>query len=411
MKKTLLIAAMASAALVSCSKDQVVEVQQDEIKFSVVADNATKAAHVYSTTYHMDAFTVAADYNSKVYITGDEMSVTSVSNVTNTDPTVKRYWPAVSETKPVTFYAVADGDFVTSPARVADAVPTVSYTVEETVASQKDLLYAATKVTEKGSGSVTLNFRHALSLIEFKAKCTNKNLKVVVTGVKVGNVENTGVFTFPKDNQNKMIATDGNITENPDDVGKDNPTGVGTWNNTVASTNYYTVEFDAVNVIRQDPEVVQPLTYRNYSAGTYDNATPANNSAKSMILLPQTLNNPWDPSTGNLTSGSYLGVQCCIYNVENGVETLLYGTDNGDETFTGKWAYMPLGAVSSSPVWEPGKKYVYTFDFGTGNGGYDDTGNPVLTPIAYTLTIDDFDAFDPDAGDGNETIDTEMEME
>lgn len=403
MKKTLLIAAVASAALVSCSKDQVVEVQQDEIKFSVVADNATRAAHVYSTTFHMGAFTVAADYSDNVYITGDEMSVTSVSNVTNTDPTVKRYWPAVSVTKPVTFYAVADGGFVTTPPRVANAVPTVDYTVEETVASQKDLLYAATKVTEKGSGDVTLNFRHALSLIEFKAKCTNKNLKVVVTGVRVGNVENAGVFTFPQDNQNKMIATDGNFTENPDDEEEGNPTGVGTWNNTEASTNVYTVVFDAVDVIRQVPEVVKPLTYRNYSAGTSDNATPANNSAKSMILLPQTLDSPWNPSSGNLISGSYLGVQCCIYNVENTVETLLYGIDNGNGTFTGKWANMPLGAVSSSPVWEPGKKYVYTFDFGTGNGGYDDTGKPVLTPIAYTLTIDDFDAFT----DGNSNVNME----
>ena len=28
--------------------------------------------------------------------------------------------------------------------------------------------------------------------------------------------------------------------------------------------------------------------------------------------------------------------------------------------------------------------------FGEGNGGYNGNGNPVLTPISYTVTVDDF---------------------
>ncbi len=75
------------------------------------------------------------------------------------------------------------------------------------------------------------------------------------------------------------------------------------------------------------------------------------------------------------------------------------------------WAIMPLGNLTAT--WEPGKKYVYTFVFGSGDGGYDGgdgtdpdpdtTPDPVLTKISYTCTIDDFDAF---AG-GNADVDME----
>ena len=45
--------------------------------------------------------------------------------------------------------------------------------------------------------------------------------------------------------------------------------------------------------------------------------------------------------------------------------------------------------------WEQGKKYIYTLVFGEGNGGYepdpeDPTPDPVLVPITFTVTVDDF---------------------
>jgi hypothetical protein len=58
------------------------------------------------------------------------------------------------------------------------------------------------------------------------------------------------------------------------------------------------------------------------------------------------------------------------------------------------WAVIPV-----SFDWEPGKKYIYTFVFGEGNGGYEGGEDPdsptpgvdpVLTPITYTVTVDDF---------------------
>lgn len=411
MKKTLLIAAMASAALVSCSKDQVVEVQQDEIKFSVVADNATKAAHVYGTNSLMSSFTVCADYDTDgpeniVYIAGDEMSVDGSGNVTNATD-VKRYWPTtVDADNPMTFYAIADGAMDIS--RNAGNVPTVTnFSIPGTsiidnvddseesaaisiVGGQKDLLYAVQNVTSGGS-NVALNFRHALSLIEFRAKCTNSALNVTVTGVKVGNVRHTGNFTFPSGSTSTPVlanGTDPNYEDNEDELGL-LATSVGSWSGhaDITARHEYVATFPETSVLTDTPT---NLTYRNPSA--------TNNVNGSMLLLPQTLDDPWDGYmlSGNI-SGAYIAVKCTICNNDAS------NAGTGTQLYSG-WAYMPLGAASTPhPTWEPGKKYVYTFDFGTGNGGYKEDGEPVLTPISYTVSVDDFDAF---AG-GNSDVDME----
>lgn len=49
MKKTLVTAAFAALAMVSCTKDQVIEVKQDAINFSVSANGATKSANLFNS--------------------------------------------------------------------------------------------------------------------------------------------------------------------------------------------------------------------------------------------------------------------------------------------------------------------------------------------------------------------------
>ena len=357
MKKTLAIAAMAVFAMVSCSKDQVIEQKQNEINFSVSTENTTKALEVYCANNYMTSFTVAADFNSKIYIIGDEMSVTSDGDVSNTGGKVS-YWPdGVSSITPMTFYAIADGTMIKSTA----GVPTANFTVNGAVDQQKDMLYSV-KVQETSSSPVNLNFRHALSLIEFKAKNTNPNLKVEITGVTVGNVKNSGTFTFPN------ASTDSQNEEHTDNVAEAT-LNTGSWAGQEGKTSY-SVTFGKVTADSDG----ENLTY----IGTHDAST---SFANSMILMPQGLSSAWDPTTGNLSAGSYLGVTCVISNVAGANETVLH---NGV-------AYIPLGGGSSA--WNPGKKYVYTFVFGTGNAGYKENGDPVLAPISYTVSVDDFDSF------------------
>jgi hypothetical protein len=47
-------------------------------------------------------------------------------------------------------------------------------------------------------------------------------------------------------------------------------------------------------------------------------------------------------------------------------------------------------AIPAAFDWKEGKKYVYTFVFGEGNGGYTPGGDPVLAPVTFNVTVDDF---------------------
>ena len=129
-----------------------------------------------------------------------------------------------------------------------------------------------------------------------------------------------------------------------------------------------------------------------------DNTVKDEFNKNALLLLPQT-SIAWNPETvptpgleGNASNGSYFLVNCAIYNVAGDEfvagDTPLWGT-----TDEHKQAAIPV-AIN----WEQGKKYIYTFIFGEG-GGYDpddpdpedpDKPDPVLIPITFEVTVDDF---------------------
>lgn len=413
--KKIIYGAMAAAALLACSKEQVIEQNRanDEIGFSVVAENQTKAEDVYASNHKMGAFTVAATYtkdgSTSWYFQNDNIAYENSAWV---NTTATRYWSADGTHD---FYAIVNG---TMTLDATPAAPTVNFTPETTVASQKDLLYAVQDGQRKSDSPVTLNFRHALSQIQFKAKNTNPKLHVKISGVQVGNTPGVGTFTYP-------------TTAN----------GAGQW--TYDTPTDYTVTFTAVDVdvdVDGDDTSVE-LTCTN---------------ANSMLLIPATTE-AWAPERGEGTTpptgegnvpdagidndggteapggggdpgdegefgeggdpgndegpepsgpshamrryntasagasdvtGSYLAVKCQIYNVagENGYAAT-------DVCLYDGWAVIPA-AFS----WEQGKKYIYTFVFGEGdfgyNGGNGDTPTPdgekVLTTMNYDVDVDDF---------------------
>ena len=154
----------------------------------------------------------------------------------------------------------------------------------------------------------------------------------------------------------------------------------GAWSN-LAGRQSYGVTFQSVSV----PGDGQMY---NLTAALNDN-DPADVTT-SMVLLPQT-QAAWD-GHGKITEagGSYFLVKCKIRNVADAgtgaTERDVYLWGSADEA---KNAAVPFAAE-----WQQGKKYIYTFVFGDGNGGIDpdpdDPDKPVLVPISYTLTVDDF---------------------
>lgn len=371
MKKILFSAAMA-LVLVSCSRDEVIEINRDsdEIRFGVVTDAATRAADVYCNNNLPGAFTVYANHEGQTYIDGDLIQKDGTAWVNKTGV---RYWPEGD----VSFYAHVNGTGFTW---VSGEVPTIEdYTVPTAVAEQKDLLYA---VKTQSEGQVTLNFRHALSQIVFQAKNTNANLYVEIDGVTICNLGNVNTFTYPTAN------TDDNII-NHNGVGETTTTGAwGTWENLTGGNTDYPVTFEAVSVPGDNDD--KSLTNTNNTGKEF--------SSNAMLLLPQTTT-AWDTTTkpsADTQTGSYFLVDCKIWNVA--------GDAYADSDVV---LWEGPAAVPVTINWEQGKKYIYTFVFGDGNGGYDpdpDTPTPVLLPITFDVTVDDFVPVEKDV-----VMDTEAE--
>lgn len=398
MKKFLFGTAGLLLIAASCSKNEVVEVNRDgdEISFNVVAGNATKAADIYCNNNKPSGFTVYAESDGKTYINGDRIVSTDGGN-TWVNESGTRFWPNEST---VDFYAVENGTITWNPDAAEGTAPAsiANFEVSTAVASQKDLLYSVKMDQTKGetaetTSPVTLNFRHALSQIVFNAKNTNANLYVEISGVSVVNVGNKNTFAFPvKNTDNNMADAD---HDGSFDYTIDYADGSwGKWNALTSGATVYPVTFNTVSV--PGTNALVDLT----TNVTGDNTVKNEFNKNALLLLPQTTT-AWAPETvpypgtvGKAENGSYFLVNCAIWNVagdsiNKDTDVLLWGGENGAHK---------QAAIPAAFTWEQGKKYIYTFIFGEG-GGYDpddpdpedpDKPDPVLIPITFEVTVDDF---------------------
>lgn len=370
--KSFLLGAVPALLLASCSNDEVTDFRQDEIGFSVNTGAISRAADIYCNNHLPGEFEVFATYQGATYFNGDLIRNQNGSWVNSTGT---RYWPD-TQTAGMDFFAHHNAG---ETFRWNNGAPTVDgFTVKSAVADQKDFVYAVKTGCRKddNGGQVSLNFRHALSQVVFRAKNTNPNLHVDIEGVTVCNVNDKGDFSFPASSTDTQYGTHngGSAAIDYDDR------SWGAWSN-LAGRQSYGVTFQSVSV----PGDGQMY---NLTAALNDN-DPAD-VATSMVLLPQT-QAAWD-GHGKITEadGSYFLVKCKIRNVADAgtgaTERDVYLWGSADEA---KNAAVPFAAE-----WQQGKKYIYTFVFGDGNGGIDpdpdDPDKPVLVPISYTLTVDDF---------------------
>lgn len=265
------------------------------------------------------------------------------------DPDKVAYWPTAGD---VDFYAV-------SPAITDDlvhhgfaydmtsAAKTISYTtVDEynTAGTNHDVMYAVTKGRNKennGTMAVQMNFKHILSQVVFKAKTTSSILEVDVENVKIHNFVHSGTFTLPEGEP-----------------------AMSNWSLSPVGEGAYTVKLNAANVKTNNAvvdlsDMASPLMmipqqlkkWSTYSAGTAVSKADADNAKECYLEISMKLKQ----------NDSYLIGSAAEY------KTVYVPFDNG----TG---------------WEPGKRYIYTLIFG---GGYDDQGEPILSPIKFeAATVD-----------------------
>lgn len=374
--KYLLVTALSAAALTACNNDEVLEVNQGRgISFQVATEAATRAAA--TTTNSIDEFMVwgfTQEEPAKTLM--DDLSVSKTGADWTYTGTI--FWPAA----PVNFYSI-------SPEPVSDKVSkgTVSitsdeqkitgFTVNTDQSQQVDLLYAVNKEEKKESHEtepVSINFRHALSQIVFKAKNTNENLKVIVKSVKIANIKKAGDFRYPN-----ATTESGTIT-----------TGTqGLW------TSVQTPETFSAGVTELTLDGVQVA----------QNLTTLNNDiyTGALFMIPQELT-PWVPeTTGALNTtnkGVYFLVDCQILSGTN--KDIQVWPSDASQT------HAEVAIPASKLTWEQGKKYIYTFTFGEGGGyvpGEEPKPDPTLIGIDFDVTVDEFkdgDGQDIDMGTGKE---------
>ena len=379
MKKFFYVA-IAATALASCSSDNLVDLKEgDEIKITAVTDNGSRAHDVYCQNNLPQDFLLYAKYTktsgtAQNFIPGETFSTTDYTTWTSAAGAT-RYWP---EDGTLDFFAVKNAELG------ADYKTIAAFTPDPTAANQKDLIYAVATGKAKAASiaqnnSVALNFRHALSQIEFKAKNTNQRLYVEITGVKVGQAFATATYTLPSNDTNDQVLThtNSNVTD---------ATNRGEWSGWIDYQDYV-IAFDDAVTLNNGEE-------KSLSFETHGEDAKVDN-ANSLLLLPQ-VKPAWTPAAGETTfDGAYLAVECQIWNVSGSV------VNKETDAVLHNKAYAVIPVAFN---WEEGKKYVYTFNFSAnGNGGYEnapENPQPVLFPITVSLTVDDFEA----------VTDTEKEM-
>lgn len=272
------------------------------------------------------------------------------------DKDQQAYWPTTGD---VDFYAV-------SPAMTDELVyqgfkydmtstlKTITYvTVDEyktAAGTNHDVMYAVAKgrnKTNNGTTAVQMNFKHILSQVVFKAKTTSSILEVDVENVKIHNFVHGGTFTLPEGEPAEKEPTMSNWSTSPDEA-----------------VSVATVKLNAANV-----------KTNNAVVDLSDMASP-------LMMIPQQLKKWSTYSAGTAVSKHEADTKKeCYLEISMKLkqnDSYLIGSATEYKT-----VYVPF---DNGTGWEPGKRYIYTLIFG---GGYDDQGEPILSPITFdAATVD-----------------------
>ena len=291
---------------------------------------------------------------------GSGITVTNTGGVWKEDAVNTAYWPA--ETAPLNFQAIApasDASFtVTNSVSDNLAHMVANVTVPTANADQKDILMAnedgVTQSTH--SRSVQLDFKHVLSQVRFKVQTASQQLSGSIESISLCNIKSTGSVGYHA----------------ADDVAD----GENAWKKVVLGTK-----------VSDDAVASYAIGMGDGSFGTAQfgagNAKDVTADDGSLMMLPQTTSKwstvdgtPVTVAAADAAKNTYIKISCKILNGD----TYLVGSEN-----TYGEVYIPFAAS-----WAMGKKYIYTINIGTGTGGFDENGNPLVQPISYSVDVDEW---------------------
>lgn len=192
MKKILIIASVAAIAMTSCTKEaDPASTPANAVEFRTVFDK-TKAAATDNTNllnFNVNASVNTAttyDFMKDVTVTRRGVAADGTGGAWGFSSV--RYWPSTTGTK-VYFsaYSPADSPYVSGSAVSATGVTTYTYTAPTTASTTEDFIVAHNLITTTSAtpGAVNLNFKHALSMVSFKAQNNSPGATFVIEKIEL----------------------------------------------------------------------------------------------------------------------------------------------------------------------------------------------------------------------------------
>ncbi|MDE6174108.1 MAG: fimbrillin family protein [Duncaniella sp.] len=369
MKKSYLLLPLCALAFVSCSSDETVNAPAAQgIDFSAAVEGTSRS--VSTTTATINSFAVTALKSAlssdNIYFKDYELK----RQGTNDSWTGNGSYPWPEEQ--LSFFAFSPSNAASSTVeqnRQGVFTTLKSYHVEPDVLNQTDLLVAENACTNlMNKSKVNLAFEHALSRVEIKATHTNGLMHVEVFGIKIGNMNSTGDFTFP-------------ILHGVNTIGVAESPANRFWTNLKTPQDY----------------VLDVYEEHMYSNATYDFTARVENGA--FFVLPQDLSNGGAWTGTAKKDGAYIAVKCKIWmsrgdgdgKYGSRYHTLLWPTapQSESETVEAQWMCTPLDVN-----FQPGKSYTITLNL-TGGGKTEPQGNSggetiVKGKLDFEVTLNDW---------------------
>lgn len=208
--KRFLFAAVAAAMVASCATDEVKEYKRDELNFYTSVENATRTEAI--TTDAFSAFNVWGFHDGTTMM--NKLTVTKQADGSWSYGD-KYFWPATGS---VDFYALASTDVgshtltnnitATAPkftfgGKLATTGAPSDYSMPAAgcilPATMPDMLYATAIDEVRKQTDVVMNFRHAISQVEFTVK-NNSTLGLEITFgnyIAIKGVKYSGTYSLP----------------------------------------------------------------------------------------------------------------------------------------------------------------------------------------------------------------------
>lgn len=226
--KKILLAAVAALAITSCSQNEEFENpnQKAKIGFTSVVKKATRSIETKNDNFL--GFTVSSYVTDGVY-DGTTLGTAYMNGIAYTranaaaqwitTDTETYYWPSENSGKNVQFFAYPTTDTSTYECP-SSGYPSISFTVENEPTKQKDLVVAhEANVTLKSegisNGTLTLNFKHVLTRINFAYVPADPSLTYKVTAISIADIKGgTGKYKF-NENNGEWDLTGNTVTDVP----------------------------------------------------------------------------------------------------------------------------------------------------------------------------------------------------